>query len=148
VEVYLNADEGKDVGGNLLSHWALETHFKLSHLNRIVDVRKEEEVVDHLVRLSAGLESMLVGETQILGQIKSTLAAARANGAADQLLSDVFDRAIAAGSRIREQTGIGRGAVSLGSAAVQLAETFLGTPSGWRVLVVGTGQAAMLTVKS
>ncbi len=113
-----------------------------------MEERKDEKVVDHLVRLGSGLESMLVGETQILGQIKAALSTARSNGGANLLLSDLVDRATAAGAKIREQTGIGRGAVSLGSAAVRLAEEFLGTPERWSVLVIGTGQVAMLTVKA
>jgi glutamyl-tRNA reductase len=148
VEIYLDTDETEEVSRKVLWHWALETRFKLNELTRLVEVRKDEKVVDHLVRLGSGLESMLVGETQILGQIKAALSTARSNGAANLLLSDLMDRATAAGAKIRDQTGIGRGAVSLGSAAVRLAEESLGTPERWRVLVVGTGQVAMLTVKA
>jgi len=132
----------------VLWHWALETRFKLNELTRLAELRKDEEVVDHLVRLGSGLESMLVGETQILGQIRGALSTARSSGAANLLLSDLVDRATAASARIRQQTGIGRGAVSLGSAAVRLAKDSLGTPESWRVLVIGTGQVAMLTAKA
>lgn len=148
VEIYLDADHAEEVRDKILTHWALETRFKLNELSRLVEMRKDEEVVDHLVRLGAGLESMLVGETQILGQIKSALSTARSNGAANLLLSDLVDRATAAGAKIREQTGLGRGAVSLGSAAIRLAEESLGDPEAWRVLVIGTGQVAMLAVKA
>jgi glutamyl-tRNA reductase len=148
VEIYLDTDHAEKLSDRILSNWALETRFKLNELSRLVEVRKDEEVVDHLVRLGAGLESMLVGETQILGQIKSALSTARSNGAANLLLSDLVDRATAAGAKIREQTGLGRGAVSLGSAAIRLAEESLGTPEAWRVLVIGTGQVAMLAVKA
>jgi glutamyl-tRNA reductase len=148
VEIYLDTDETEEVTNKLLWHWALETRFKLNELTRLVEVRKDEEVVDHLVRLCSGLESMLVGETQILGQVKSALSTARSNEGPNLLLSDLVDRVTSAGAKIREQTGIGRGAVSLGSAAVHLAEESLGPPESWRVLVIGTGQVAMLTVKA
>ncbi len=148
VEIYLDTDETEEVSRKVLWHWALETRFKLNELSRLVEVRRDEEVVDHLVRVGSGLESMLVGETQILGQIKSALATARSNGGTNLLLSDLVDRVTSAGAKIREQTGIERGAVSLGSAAVRLAEESLGPPKSWRVLVIGTGQVAMLTVKA
>ena len=148
VEIYLDADESEEVSRKVLWHWALETRFKLNELTRLAELRKDEEVVDHLVRLGSGLESMLVGETQILGQIRGALSTARSSGAANLLLSDLVDRATAASAKIRQQTGIGRGAVSLGSAAVRLAKDSLGTPESWRVLVIGTGQVAMLTAKA
>jgi glutamyl-tRNA reductase len=148
VEIYLDTDETEEVSRKVLRHWALETRFKLNELTRLVEVRRDEEVIDHLVRVGSGLESMLVGETQILGQIKNALATARSNGGTNLLLSDLVDRVTSAGAKIREQTGIGRGAVSLGSAAVRLAEESLGPPENWRVLVIGTGQVAMLTVKA
>ena len=147
-EIYLDTDQTEHARQRVLSYWALETRFKLNELTRLVEVRKDEEVVDHLVRLGAGLESMLVGETQILGQIKNALSTARSNGAANLLLSNLVDRATAAGAKIREETGIGRGVVSLGSAAVRLSEESLRDPENWRVLVIGTGQVAMLTVKA
>ncbi len=148
VEFFLDTDGAEDVTSKVLWHWALETRFKLSELARLVEVRKGDEVVDHLVRLGAGLESMLVGESQILGQLKNTLADARSHGTTSPLLSSIIERSASAGTKVREQTGIGRGSVSLGSAAVRLAEETLGNPENWQVLLVGTGQVGMLAVKA
>jgi len=148
VEFYLDTDTGEDVAGKVLWHWALETRFKLSELARLVEVRKGDEAVDHLVRLGAGLESMLVGESQILGQLKNALADARSLGTTSQLLSSTIERSASAGTKVREQTGIGRGAVSLGSAAVRLAEETLGNPENWQILLIGTGHVGMLAVKA
>ncbi len=148
VEFYLETDGEEEASSKLLWHWALETHFKLNELGRLVEARKEKGVVEHLVRLSGGLESMLVGETQILGQLKNAISDARSLGAASPLLTTIFEKSVSAGVRVREQTGIGRGAVSLGSAAVRLAEETLGNPENWKVLLIGTGQVGMLVVKA
>ncbi len=148
VEFYLDTDDGKGLADKVLWHWALETRFKLGELARIVVKRQGEAVVDHLVRLGSGLESMLVGEPQILGQLKTALAEAQAQDATSPLLSELFEKALQAASRIREQTGIGRGAVSLGSAAVKLAEETLGPIRDCRVLLIGTGQVGRLAMKA
>ncbi len=148
VEFYLETEGEDDVSTGLLWHWALETRFKLNELARLVETRIDKDVVEHLVGLSSGLESMLVGETQILGQLKNALSDARSLGAATPLLTIIFEKSVSAGVKIREQTGIGRGAVSLGSAAVCLAEEILGDPENWKVLLIGTGQVGMLAVKA
>ncbi len=148
VEFYLDTDDEENATGKVLWHWALETRFKLNELTRLVEMRKGEEVVDHLVRLGAGLESMLVGESQILGQMKNALSSARSLGATSPLLANIVERSVSAGAKVREQTGIGRGVVSLGSAAVRLAEETLGNPEKWQVLLIGTGQVGMLAVKA
>ncbi len=148
VEFYLDTDSGQGFPDKVLWHWALETRFKLSELARIVVKRQGEAVVDHLVRLGSGLESMLVGEPQILGQLKTALAEAQAQDAISPPLLRLFEKALQAASRIREQTGIGRGAVSLGSAAIKLAEEMLGPIRNGRVLLIGTGQVGMLVMKA
>lgn len=148
VEFYLDTDDGEVLAEKILWHWALETRFKLGELARIVVKREGEVVVDHLVRLGSGLESMLVGEPQILGQLKNALAEANAQDAISPLLARLFEKALQAASGIREQTGIGRGAVSLGSAALKLAEETLGPIRNGRVLLIGTGQVGMLVMKA
>jgi glutamyl-tRNA reductase len=148
VEIFLDSQDGADITGKILWHWALETRFKLNELTRLVEVRKDLDVVAHLVRLSAGLESMLVGESQIRGQMKDSLAEAHSLGAASPLLSGLFEKSASAGTQVRERTGIGKGAVSLGSAAVRLAEETLGSPTIWNVLLMGTGQVGMLALKA
>ena len=104
--------------------------------------------MEYLVRLAAGLESMLIGENQIVGQLKNSLSEALSHSSVSALLEDTVHRAISAGSTIREQTGIGRGTVSLGSAAMKLAEETLGKLENSRVLLLGTGQAGMLVMKA
>src|SRR5207245_3104269 len=86
-----------------------------------IEKREGDALVAHLVRLGSGLESMLVGEPQILGQLKDALVKAQAQGTASPVLTELFERSIRAASKIRQETGIGRGTVSLGSAAVKIA---------------------------
>ncbi len=148
VDFYLDTEAGPVVVDDVLWHWALETRFKLGDLKRLVGTKEEDEVIEYLVRLGAGLESMLVGESQVLGQMKAALAEARSLRTATPILSMVFDKAISASAQIREQTGIGKGTVSLGSAALRLAEEKLGSLVARHVLLIGTGQVGMLMMKA
>ena len=148
VELFLDTKEPSRIRADVLREWALETKFKLGELNKLVEAREGRGVVEYLVRLAAGLESMLTGENQIVGQLKNSLSEALSNSSASALLEDTVHRAISAGSIIREQTGIGRGTVSLGSAAMKLAEETFGKLADSRVLVLGTGQVGMLVMKA
>ena len=148
VELFFDTNEPSQTRDDTLREWALETKFKLRELNKIVEAREGKSVVEYLVRLAAGLESMLIGENQIVGQLKNSLSQALSNSSASALLEDTVHRAISAGSSIREQTGIGRGTVSLGSAAMKLAEETLGMLNDTHVLLLGTGQVGMLVMKA
>lgn len=146
VEFYLDSKD--NFLDNLLRYWALESKFKQAELRQIVQKRHGDEVIAHLVRLGSGLESMLVGEPQILGQLKTALTQAESEGAASQRLTEVFEKTIKAASRIRQHTGIGRGTVTIGSAAIKLSEDFLGDIRDCRVLLIGTGEVARLAMKA
>ena len=149
VDMFIDADEG--AGGiieKILWNWALETRFKLHELRRLADQRTGDQVLEYLVSLASGLESMLVGESQILGQLKSSLLEARGLAASSPTLSKLFEMSLAAGTRIRAQTGIGRGTVSLGSAALKLEEESIGPLDRTRVLLLGTGEIGMVLMKA
>ena len=99
----------------------------------------------HLFRVAAGLDSLVVGEPQILGQVKEAHAAATAAQTAGPLLNRVFHASFAAGKRVRTETALGSGAVSIGYAAVSLARKIFGELSGRTVVVVGAGEMGKLT---
>src|SRR3989442_7632192 len=120
--MFIDTDDGADISEKILRNWALETKFKLHELRKLAEQRTGDQVLEYLVSLASGLESMLVGESQILGQLKSSLIEARGFAASSPTLSKIFEMSLAAGTRIRDQTGIWRGTVSLGSAALKLAE--------------------------
>ncbi|HLJ08653.1 MAG TPA: glutamyl-tRNA reductase, partial [Acidimicrobiia bacterium] len=100
----------------------------------------DEAAVAHLFGVAAGVDSVILGEGQILGQVRDALRVAEEEGTAQQGLARIFRHAIEVGKRSRAETGIGRGAVSLSSAAVALAAERLGTLVERRVLVLGAGE--------
>ncbi len=147
VEIFLGTKHDPPAE-NILRTWALATKFKLAELQRTVEVRTGDAVVEHLVRLASGLESMIVGEPQILGQMQEAMVTARSFGAGGPLLSDIFERATSAGAKIRAETGVGRGATTIGSAALRLEELTLGGLEDLRILLLGTGQVGVLVMKA
>ena len=113
----------------------------------------DEEAVTHLARVAAGLDSLILGEPQILGQVAQAYAGARAVNAAGPILSRLFAAAIRAGKRARTETDISRHTTSVSHAAAQLAETQLahtglGGLDGAHVLVVGAGEMAELAARA
>ena len=103
-------------------------------------VLHDEEAVQHLFEVAAGLDSAVLGENEILGQVGAAWDAARAEGAAGPTLNLLFRHALEAGKRVRSETAIARGITSVSHAAVALAADRLGTLHGRRVLVVGAGE--------
>jgi glutamyl-tRNA reductase len=99
----------------------------------------EDGAVRHLFRVAAGLDSAVVGEHEVLGQVRSAWEAARAEGACGPVLSTLFRHAVEVGKRARSETGIGRGATSVSAAAVAMAEERLGSLAGRSLLVLGAG---------
>ncbi|MFA5295074.1 MAG: glutamyl-tRNA reductase [Methanoregulaceae archaeon] len=106
------------------------------------------DALRHLLELAAGMDSMIVGEDQIIGQLKASLALAKETGTASPVLDLCVNKAVHTGVEVRRQTQINRGAVSIGSAAVLLAEEQLGTLAGKRILVVGSGEMGMLVAQA
>ncbi|HEX7165358.1 MAG TPA: glutamyl-tRNA reductase [Acidimicrobiales bacterium] len=100
----------------------------------------DETAVGHLFKVAAGLDSAVVGESEILGQVRTALETAEAEGAAGAEMARLFAAALRAGRRARAETGIGRGTTSVSQAAVAMAADRLGTLEGRRILVLGAGE--------
>jgi glutamyl-tRNA reductase len=100
----------------------------------------EDAAANHLFNVAAGLDSLVLGESQILGQVRDAWATAREEGAAGPRLSALFRHAVEVGKRARAESGIGRGVTSLSQAAVAMAQQRLGTLAGRRILVIGAGE--------
>ena len=126
----------QDVSDFLSEHSGIPGSDLADHLYSYYD----EAAVTHLFGVAAGVDSMILGEGEILGQVREALKVAEAEGTAQQALSRVFRHAIEVGKRSRAETGISRGAVSISSAAVALAAEQLGSLAGRRVLVLGAGE--------
>jgi len=106
-----------------------------------------EDAVKHLMKLASGLDSLVVGEDQILGQVRRAFEFSKSGRYAGNGLAVVFDRALKVGSRVRTATGVNRGNVSIASVSVALAEEYLDDLKGRRVMLIGTGEAASLVAK-
>jgi glutamyl-tRNA reductase len=104
---------------------------------RLVD----DEAVQHLFRVAAGLDSMVLGETEILGQVKDAYAAAFGSGHTAGRLNHLFQQTFRVAKLVRTETSLGRGAVSVGAAAARLASSVLGGLSSCRALLLGAGEA-------
>src|SRR5690242_1569379 len=104
----------------------------------------DQDAVRHLFRVSAGLDSIVVGEPQILGQIKDAFQAAAERRCAGPLLTKAFQWAFNVGKRVRHETALGKGAVSIAYAAVSPARKIFGKLKGRSVLVVGAGEISTL----
>src|SRR5262249_42017755 len=102
---------------------------------------------NHLMRVAAGLQSMVVGEAQILGQVKEGLAAAEAAGTVGEELRALFAAAIKSGKRARAETQLGRADISVASVALQVASEVFGGLEGKNALVVGAGQTSQLCAR-
>lgn len=101
--------------------------------------------VQHLFRVVSGLESMVLGETEILGQVKKAYQAAMAGGATSRYLNKLFQRAFNVAKDVRTNTNITRGSVSVGSVAVELAEKIFGKLAHCKVMILGAGEMSELT---
>ncbi len=109
---------------------------------------RSTEAARHLLRVTAGLDSMIVGEAEIQGQVKRAYELALVEGGTGPILNRLFRGALAAGGRAREETGISEKGVSIPSVAVELARRALGDLSDRRVLVVGAGETAELVARA
>ncbi|WP_066635966.1 glutamyl-tRNA reductase [Desulfolucanica intricata] len=105
------------------------------------------DTIRHLFRVAAGLDSMILGETQILGQVKNAYELALKYGATNRVINTLFQQALAVGKKVRSETGIDKHAVSISYTAVELAKQNLGNLDGRSVLIIGAGKMSELTAK-
>jgi len=140
VEIYVVAPRGEKVLFDLAK--------KARVSSRIIDFHNHDESLLHLLRLASGLESMIIGEDQILGQMKELTQIAMRAGTTGWMLETAFKKAIQVGKRVRKETRINERSVSVGSAAVDLAEEILGDLKGKSVLVIGAGETGELISRS
>jgi glutamyl-tRNA reductase len=136
VEIYVVSTRGEKVLFDLAK--------KARVSSRIIDFQDHDESLLHLMRLACGLESMIIGEDQILGQMKELVQIAAKAGTTGWMLDTAFKKAIAVGKRVRKETQINERSISVGSAAVDLAQEILGDLKGRSVLVIGAGETGEL----
>ena len=118
------------------------------NLDEYLYERLGKDAIRHAFRVAASLDSMVVGEPQILGQVKEAYSAAHSAGSVGALLGRCFHRAFAVAKRVRTETGIATGAVSVSSIAIELAEKIFGDLSGRNALLIGAGKMSEAAAKS
>ncbi|MGH1522027.1 MAG: glutamyl-tRNA reductase, partial [Nitrosopumilus sp.] len=128
--------------------WAAITGLEEEVFSQNIEYVKNQDALYHLLKLTSGLDSMVLGEEQILGQIKNSITSAREIKASGQHLNTLFDKAIRIGTRIRNSSGIGAGGISVGSMAVKLAEENIDELKTKKILMIGTGEVSTLVAKS
>jgi glutamyl-tRNA reductase len=126
-----------------LDLWRIPRDAFDGHMYRL----EARDAIRHMFRVAASLDSMVVGEPQILGQMKAAYRAAKTEGSVGGMLETVLTRAFTTAKRVRSETGIGQMAVSVSYAAVELARRIFGSLNGQKVLIIGSGKMGELAAK-
>ena len=127
----------------LINQFGIEPEVLLPHLFEY----RDKDAVNHLFRMAASLDSMVVGEPQILGQVKEAFAVARAAGTVSSQLEHLLQSAFAAAKKARTETGIGSNSVSIASVAVEMARKIFGSLQGRTVFLVGAGKMSEIAAR-
>jgi glutamyl-tRNA reductase len=146
-EIYaatLEMDEGINAIWDFLSRWS---GVNKSEIKNFTYCHTLYDMIRHTFRVASGLDSMLLGETQILGQLRSAYLDAVEYEATNRVINTLFQLALTVGKRVRTETGIDRNAVSISYAAVELAKQHLGDLNTRQVLIVGAGKMSELTAR-
>jgi glutamyl-tRNA reductase len=143
-ELYLIVSDPVEAESTALGVLTRQAELRPTELMGHLYSLRSGEAVRHLLRVTAGLDSMIVGEAEIQGQVKRAYELALVEGATGPVLNRLFRGALAAGGRAREETSISERGVSIPSVAVELARRTLGALGERRVLVIGAGETAEL----
>jgi glutamyl-tRNA reductase len=147
-ELYLVTADALEAENATLTILSRQAELRPTELVGSLYSLRGREAVEHLFAVTAGLDSMIVGEAEIQGQVKRAYEMALVEGVSGPVSNRLFRDALAAGKRVRTETGIARSNVSISTVAVQLAAEFLGDLSERRVLVIGAGENAELTARA
>lgn len=142
-EIFASADRGESIEGIILLLKDI-----CSDVENYLEVSTGTEVIRHIFRVVSGLESLIIGEDQILAQVKNNYFECRDECSTNSLLDIIFNQAIRVGKLVRTKTEISKGGVSVGSAAVTLAENIFGSLQEKKILIVGAGEMSCLIAKS
>lgn len=147
IEIYLvaEAENAVALAKDFLAKRAGE---HIEEVLKAIETSVDNDAVNHLLRVTSGMESMVIGEDQILNQVWDAYLEADNAKTIGPILKHLFNRAMTVGRRVRNETGINKGAVSIGSAAVELAVTLLGSLENKKILVMGAGEIGTLVAKA
>jgi len=147
VELVANAREEVEAAPILRSFLAEYHHCDLAPFEPHFYWLRQQDAVRHLFRVTSSLDSMVLGEPQVLGQVKEAYATARRVGALDGVLDEIVRRSLAVARRVRRETAIGSSAISVSYAAVELAKKIFGSLSGKTIFVIGAGKMSELAAR-
>ena len=147
VEVIVNADDKADAAPAIRQFLSGYHRCDLRDYESYFYWHRQRDAVRHLFRVASSLDSMILGEPQILGQMKQAFATARAAGTLNGTLHEVINQALAVGRRVRRETALGTAAVSVSYAAVELAKKIFGSLAGKTVFVIGAGKMSELAAR-
>ena len=137
-----------EAGADLMKQFLVENFgISLLDVDRYLYVYRSYECIHHLFRVASSLDSMILGEEQIIGQVRDAYDAATKSGTAQGPLAQLFQQALRVGRKVRRETGISRNALSVSRACVEMAKSVLGDLTRSRVLVVGAGEAGELAAE-
>jgi len=146
VEIYGAAGEPSRALDRVADY--LVDHFEVEHGEVEFYRHEDEAAAHHLFEVASGLDSMVLGETEIFGQVKKAYATAQSIGSTSRRMNKLFQQSFSVGKLVRSSTQIQEGSTSVGSAAVDLAEKIFGRLHGCRVMVIGAGEMSRLTAQS
>ena len=147
-EIYVVASDGVEAESIGLGVLARQGDIRPMELTNSLYALHGSDAVRHLFSVAAGLDSMIVGEAEVQGQVKRAYELALAHGTTGPLTNRLFRDALGAGKRVRTDTGVGRSHVSVSTVAVELAAATLGDLATRRVLVVGAGEQGERTARA
>ena len=146
-ELYLAVGDDVEAETTALGILARQADMRPTELVSHLYSLRNEQAARHLFRVAASLDAMIVGEAEIQGQVKRAYELALVENTTSAFMNRLFREALAAGKRVRTETNVGAGSVSVSSVAVQLAQEALGDLSGRRVVVIGAGETGELTAR-
>ena len=150
VEIYclLHVPDRDEAVKKILKMWSTTKGVSSDIIAKLAQIYYEKEAMVHLFYLASGLESMVLGEDQIIGQVRKAFLVARKRGSTGRVLERVFLKALRVGKQVRTQTRINEGSVSISSAAVDLASSQLGDLKSKKALIIGAGEAGTLAAEA
>lgn len=148
IEIYLVSEDIQNTLSLTKNYFVKRAEVKPQEAVKAIETSIDKDACNHLLRVSAGMESMVIGEDQILNQVWNSYLEAETAKTAGPILKHLFNRAVTVGQRVRKETGINKGAVSVGSAAVELAIKLVGNLEDKKILVMGAGEIGTLVAKA
>ncbi len=148
IELYIVSEESEKVAEKAKNFFAKRAGTLAEEAAKAIECSLNSDSLRHILRLTSGLESMVIGEDQILNQVWDAYLEAEDAKTSGIVLKHLFIRAMSVGRRVRKETGVNKGAVSIGSAAVELAELLLGKLDQKKILVMGAGEIGTLVAKA